>query len=351
MSRPASATGRAACTSAPRGTRPTVRWFTATELPPPPAPKPPIESGPCASATTPPSGPRSGVGSSVPPCRLRASPIDEAMHVDAPAVLHVGADFRGHDHGGDVLDLHRVGRHGHAEPLEHAGQRLRGEDGLLAVAGLVEADHQPVADGRHRRRRPAARQCPSAACRPPTSRGEAGAGERQADRDERAEQGCACQKTLLRIADEPARIEVVLHQALAEVADLHLPDGGRRHDVARTDVGRADDAAEHDELRSPLMSTSRMPSSTRSPLGSTSTTRAVITAVSDPLRAVAPLPVKPVLALDGRERRRHRASRGTCSRRRTGWSPRPSRCSSCRAPNRRCPRRRCSRPRARSRDR
>ena len=69
---------RATCTSAPRGTRPTVRWLTGTELPPPPAPKPPSESGPCASATTLPSGPRSGVGISVPPCRLRASPIDEA---------------------------------------------------------------------------------------------------------------------------------------------------------------------------------------------------------------------------------------------------------------------------------
>ena len=51
----------------------------ATLLPPPPAPKPPIDSGPCASATTLPSGPRSGVGSRVPPCRLRASPIDEAV--------------------------------------------------------------------------------------------------------------------------------------------------------------------------------------------------------------------------------------------------------------------------------
>src|SRR5262249_30721608 len=45
---------------------------------------------------------------------------------------------------------------------------------------------------------------------------------------------------------------------------------------------------------SPLMSTSRMPSSTRSPLGSTSETRAVITADSSPLRVVAPPPLKSV---------------------------------------------------------
>ena len=34
----------------PAGTRPTVRWFTCTELPPLPPPKPPSDSGPCASA-------------------------------------------------------------------------------------------------------------------------------------------------------------------------------------------------------------------------------------------------------------------------------------------------------------
>ena len=38
------------CTSAPLGTRPTVRWLTCTELPPAPPPKPPIDSGPCARA-------------------------------------------------------------------------------------------------------------------------------------------------------------------------------------------------------------------------------------------------------------------------------------------------------------
>ena len=75
-----SAVWRAIWTRPPFGTRPTVRWFTTTDDPPaPPAPKPPIDSGPCARETTVPSVRRSGVGISVPPCRLRASPIDEAV--------------------------------------------------------------------------------------------------------------------------------------------------------------------------------------------------------------------------------------------------------------------------------
>ena len=37
-------------TMPPAGTRPTVRWFTCTELPPLPPPKPPSDSGPCARA-------------------------------------------------------------------------------------------------------------------------------------------------------------------------------------------------------------------------------------------------------------------------------------------------------------
>ena len=66
-------------TSAPEGTRPTVRWLTWTLLLPVPPPKPPIDSGPCASATISPFDPRSGEGSSVPPWRLRASPTDETV--------------------------------------------------------------------------------------------------------------------------------------------------------------------------------------------------------------------------------------------------------------------------------
>src|SRR5690349_20217149 len=48
--------------------------------------------------------------------------------------------------------------------------------------------------------------------------------------------------------DQPARLQVVLDETLAEVADLHLSDRGRRHHVAGTDIGRAHDAAQHDEL-------------------------------------------------------------------------------------------------------
>ena len=53
--------------------------MTATLDVAPPPPKPPTDSGPCASATTWPPELRSGVASRVPPCRLRASPIDEAV--------------------------------------------------------------------------------------------------------------------------------------------------------------------------------------------------------------------------------------------------------------------------------
>jgi hypothetical protein len=48
--------------------------------------------------------------------------------------------------------------------------------------------------------------------------------------------------------------------------------------------------------RSPLMSISRTPSSPRSPFGSTSTTRAVSAAVSEPERVVLPPPWNSVLA-------------------------------------------------------
>ena len=67
-------------------------------------------------------------------------------HVDARAVVRVGRQLGGDEHRGDVLDLHLRRRHRHAELLEHVGQRLRREDRLPLVAGLVQADDQAVAD-------------------------------------------------------------------------------------------------------------------------------------------------------------------------------------------------------------
>src|SRR5690606_32775858 len=53
---------------------------------------------------------------------------------------------------------------------------------------------------------------------------------------------------LVQDAYQPSRGKVVLDQAAAEVADPHLSDRRRRHDVARPDVGRAHDAGEYQDL-------------------------------------------------------------------------------------------------------
>ena len=98
-----------------------------------------------------PSVPRSGVGSSVPPCRLRASPIDDAVtsrrlprreNAGSSAVTSTAATFSILMSSPGTSD---------AEALQHVGQRLRREHRLAAVAGLVEADDEAVADERHRR--------------------------------------------------------------------------------------------------------------------------------------------------------------------------------------------------------
>src|SRR3954471_15648255 len=53
---------------------------------------------------------------------------------------------------------------------------------------------------------------------------------------------------LVQDADEPPRLQVVLHQALPEVADAELSNGGREHGVGGTDVSCADDPGQHDDL-------------------------------------------------------------------------------------------------------
>src|SRR3954453_13810942 len=55
-------------------------------------------------------------------------------------------------------------------------------------------------------------------------------------------------KNLIEHADQPPRIEVVFHQAAAEVLDAKLTDRRRRHDVPRREVRDADDTRQHDDL-------------------------------------------------------------------------------------------------------
>ncbi len=72
--------------------------------------------------------------------------------VETAAAARERRQFGGDEDGGDVFDLDLLAGHEHAEALEHVGQRLRREHRLAAVAALVEADDEAVADERHRRR-------------------------------------------------------------------------------------------------------------------------------------------------------------------------------------------------------
>src|SRR5438093_10393542 len=52
-------------------------------------------------------------------------------------------------------------------------------------------------------------------------------------------------KNLVQYADQPSGIEVVLHQAATEVADAQLSNRCRQHGIVGTDIGNANDAAQH----------------------------------------------------------------------------------------------------------
>src|SRR5450631_4136988 len=53
---------------------------------------------------------------------------------------------------------------------------------------------------------------------------------------------------LVEHTNEPPRAEAVFHQPPAEIANLQLSERGRRHDVARGNVGDAGHAGQHDDL-------------------------------------------------------------------------------------------------------
>src|SRR5579883_710875 len=77
--------------------------------------------------------------SRVPPARLLASPIEETV---------TSSFVPGRAQGGNVADLNRedLARHVDAHALQHVGERLDTEEGLLFVAGPVEADDEAVAN-------------------------------------------------------------------------------------------------------------------------------------------------------------------------------------------------------------
>ena len=64
--------------------------------------------------------------------------------------------------------------------------------------------------------------------------------QRHRDTEER-EDVTSASENLVQELDQESRLQVVLDQALAEIPDAHLADGGRGHDVAGPDIGRADD--------------------------------------------------------------------------------------------------------------
>ena len=69
--------------------------------------------------------------------------------IDPLAGMDEGRQIGGDHDGGDILGLQLRGQRlgVDAKPAQHADQGLLGEDRILqAVAGVVEADHQAVAD-------------------------------------------------------------------------------------------------------------------------------------------------------------------------------------------------------------
>src|SRR5262245_31661345 len=55
-------------------------------------------------------------------------------------------------------------------------------------------------------------------------------------------------KHLVENANQPSGGQVVLHETASEVANAHLANRGRGHDVAGIDVRRAHHATQHDDL-------------------------------------------------------------------------------------------------------
>src|SRR6185437_12142899 len=66
--------------------------------------------------------------------------------INAHAGVGEGGQGGGDEDGGDVQDGDLGGRDGDAHFLQDVAQGLGGEEGLAAVAGAVEADHEAVAD-------------------------------------------------------------------------------------------------------------------------------------------------------------------------------------------------------------
>src|SRR6185437_12142900 len=66
--------------------------------------------------------------------------------INAHAGVGEGGQGGGDEDGGDVQDGDLGGRDGDAHFLQDVAQGLGGEEGLAAVAGAVEADHETVAD-------------------------------------------------------------------------------------------------------------------------------------------------------------------------------------------------------------
>ena len=64
--------------------------------------------------------------------------------VDMDAFLREPRQRGRYHHRGRVTHGHCGGRDGHSHLLEKIGQALRGKQGLLAVAGSVQANHQAV---------------------------------------------------------------------------------------------------------------------------------------------------------------------------------------------------------------
>src|SRR4029079_4665336 len=62
------------------------------------------------------------------------------------------------------------------------------------------------------------------------------------------ETGGSMSEHLVENANEPARLQVVLHEPATEVANAQLTDLCRKDFVGRADVEWPDDAAQHDDL-------------------------------------------------------------------------------------------------------
>ena len=102
--------------------------------------KPPTDSAPCAIAQVLPSGPLSGAAISVPPTRLLALPIDDAVTSnDVPGFANAGSSAVSMT-AATFFALSSVGSIVNAEPLDHLGQGVLHERRHDVVAAAVEPD-------------------------------------------------------------------------------------------------------------------------------------------------------------------------------------------------------------------